>query len=80
MANTATYSDPPNLAAWNTIAGSTSNVCIVWGTYAGTGEYGTEHPNTLSFDGTLLRVTIVQAGDSDDIYRATSGLGLHEPC
>ena len=71
MANTATYRDTPNLAAWNAIAGCAGNVRIVTGTYVGTGTYGKSHLNSLSFDGTLLRISIAKQDDNENLYRCT---------
>ena len=41
-------------AALGVLAQSTCNCRIVTGSYTGTGEYGSAHPNTLTFDGPPL--------------------------
>ena len=88
MANTATYSDTPSLAAWNAALSEGSSaaaritaldskiavldaqlnaltgagsVRMVWGTYVGTGSSGSEHPNSLSFAGRPLSITVRSA-------------------
>ena len=43
------------------LAQSTGNCRIVTGSYTGTGEYGSAHPNTLTFDGPPL-VLMVNGG------------------
>ena len=48
-------------AALGVLAQSTGNCRIVTGSYTGTGEYGSAHPNTLTFDGPPL-VLMVNGG------------------
>ena len=42
-----TYSDKPTLSAWNALAGGAK---IAYGTYNGTGKYGNNNRNSLTFD------------------------------
>lgn len=54
----ATLDDHFRLAAFNAAMEGRGNTKLVWGTYVGDGEYGENHPNTLTFDGVPLYVEI----------------------
>ena len=46
-----TYSDKPTLEAWNALAEAVGSAPkIAFGTYRGSGEFGSGHKNTLTFD------------------------------
>lgn len=58
--DTALKSSADGVAALQTALASCGNCKIVYGTYTGTGKYGRENPNKLTFDGKPVLV-IVQA-------------------
>lgn len=58
----ATLEDRLTLAAWNAATEGRGNTKLVWGTYTGTGESGSAHPNTLTFEGQPLWVFITYDG------------------
>ncbi len=54
----ALKSSADGVAALQTALASCGNCKIVYGTYTGTGKYGRENPNKLTFDGNSLFVII----------------------
>jgi len=56
--DTALKSSADGVAALQTALASCGNCKIVYGTYTGTGKYGRENPNKLTFDGNPLFVII----------------------
>ena len=58
--DTALKASADGVAALQTALASCGNCKIVYGTYTGTGKYGRENPNKLTFDGKPVLV-IVQA-------------------
>ena len=59
-------------AALGALAQSAGNCRIVTGSYTGTGEYGSAHPNTLTFDGPPL-VLMVNGGWQFTALRGSTG-------
>ena len=59
-------------AALGTLAQSAGNCRIVTGSYTGTGEYGSAHPNTLTFDGPPLAL-MVNGGWQFTALRGSTG-------
>ena len=76
--DTALKSNADNVAALQTALASCGNCKIVYGTYTGTGKYGRENPNKLTFSGKPVLV-IVQAQsnttDFDFHLRLVRGCG-----
>ena len=56
--DTALKSNADGVAALQTALASCGNCKIVYGTYTGTGKYGRENPNKLTFNGDPLFVII----------------------
>ena len=56
--DTALKASADGVAALQTALASCGNCKIVYGTYTGTGKYGRENPNKLTFDGDPLFVFI----------------------
>ena len=65
--DTALKSSADGVAALQTALASCGNCKIVYGTYTGTGKYGRENPNKLTFDGKPVLV-IVQAQSNTTNY------------
>lgn len=63
----ALKSSADGVAALQTALASCGNCKIVYGTYTGTGKYGRENPNKLTFDGKPVLV-IVQAQSNTTNY------------
>ena len=76
--DTALKSNADGVAALQTALASCGNCKIVYGTYTGTGKYGRENPNKLTFSGKPVLV-IVQAQsnttDFDFHLRLVRGCG-----
>ena len=65
--DTALKSSADGVAALQTALASCGNCKIVYGTYTGTGKYGKDSPNKLTFDGKPVLV-IVQAQSNTTNY------------
>ena len=65
--DTALKSNADKAAALQTALASCGNCKIVYGTYTGTGKYGRENPNKLTFSGKPVLV-IVQAQSNTSMY------------
>ena len=58
-----------NIAALETTVALCGNCKIVYGSYTGTGTYGSEHPNTLAFDHKPILVLVQDASDNREYDR-----------
>ena len=66
-------------AALGVLAQSMGNCRIVTGSYTGTGEYGSAHPNTLTFD-FPPKLVVITVGDAHSVLLSpnTQAAGYHE--